>query len=228
MSSNNDVIEQIPNGKPVRIFIPLKKTTERIRVQGLYQETTPPKFSLLFKPGVIPVKDLDLKQPCTVSVDMGGPTISLEAMIVAVSNNQKLDMIVKKSVNHEQMRDFFRVDAKTSVISKSFHTEYVGKDEEPWSVDGQTIDISGSGILAIFDNEVPAETQVTLEISIPPFGSETIKVVAHQVRSKQLEDGRYEIAYHFDDISSEDRDKIIGSCLIIQRQMLRLKVQVRG
>ena len=49
----------------------------------------------------------------------------------------------------------------------------------------------------------------------------------HAVRAQQLHDGRYEVAYHFDDISTEDRDKIIGCCLVIQRKMLCMKVKVK-
>ncbi len=155
-----------------------------------------------------------------------GPTISLEAMIYKVANRQTLQMIVRKSISHEQMREFFRVDAVTSVISKSFHTELFGSGNKPWSTKGQTIDISGSGILAIFDEKPQADHQVKLEITIPSVEPHIIKILAHQVRAQQLHDGRHEIAYHFDDITTKDRDKIIGCCFVIQRKMLRLKVNV--
>ena len=226
MSSDTDILQKIPKGKPVRIFLPLLNRQERIRAQCIYQEAKPPEFTLIFKPGVLPVDELDIQQPCIISIDMGGPTVSLEAMINKVSNRQTLQMIVQKSISHEQMREFFRVDAVTSVISKSFQTELVGDKNEPWSINGQTIDISGSGLLAIFDEKPQAEQQVNLEIKVPSQENETIKVLARQIRIQQLHDGRFEVAYHFDDITTEDRDKIIGSCLIIQRKMLRLKVIV--
>jgi hypothetical protein len=69
---------------------------------------------------------------------------------------------------------------------------------------------------------------VHLEIIIPSPEPETVKVVAHPVRTHRLNDNRYEVAYHFDDISMEDRDKIIGCCLVLQRKLLRLKVQVKN
>jgi hypothetical protein len=157
---------------------------------------------------------------------MGGPTVSLEAMIVKVANRQTLQMVVRKSISHEQMREFFRVDTVTNVISKSFHTELFSDTNQPWSIEGQTVDISGSGILAIFDEKPQSDHQVRLEITIPSIEADTITVLAHQVRGQQLHDGRYEIAYHFDDITIEDRDKIIGCCLVIQRKMLRLKINI--
>lgn len=227
MTADTDILKNIPKGKPVRIFLPLLNRQDRVRAQCLYQEIDPPKFSLIFKPGLLPVDEIDISQPCIISIDMGGPTISLEAMIQKVANRQTLQMIVRNAINHEQMREFFRVDAVTEVISKSFHTELFSDSNEPWSAKGQTIDISGSGILAIFDDKPQADKQVRLEITIPSSEPEIIKVLAHQVRLQQLHDGRYEVAYHFDDISTEDRDKIIGCCLVIQRKMLRLKVQVK-
>ena len=123
MSSDNNILQNIPKGKPVRIFLPLLDRPEIIRAQCLYQEVEPPKFSLIFKPGILPVDELDLKIPCIISIDMGGPTISLEAIIQKIANRQTLQMIVRKSISHEQMREFFRVDTVTKVISKSFHTE---------------------------------------------------------------------------------------------------------
>jgi len=227
MSPDTEILRNIPKGKPVRIFLPLVNRPDLIRAQCLYQETEPPKFSLIFKPGTLPADELDISQPCIISIDMGGPTISLEAMIHKVANRQTLQMIIRKSISHEQMREFFRVDAVTSVISKSFHTELFDDKNQPWSTRGQTIDISGSGILAIFEEKPQEDRQVKLEITIPSVEAETIKVLAHQVRVQQLHDGRYEVAYHFDDISTEDRDKIIGCCLVIQRKMLRLKVQIK-
>ena len=226
MTTDTDILKSIPKGKPVRIFLPLLDRPEIIRAQCLYQEAEPPKFSLVFKPGILPVDELDLKMPCIISIDMGGPTISLEAMILKVANRQTLQMVVRKSISHEQMREFFRVDTVTKVISKSFHTELFNDKNAPWSSIGQTVDMSGSGLLAIFDVKPQAEQQVKLEVTVPSVEKDTIKILAHQVRMQQLHDGRFEVAYHFDDITTEDRDIIIGCCLVIQRKMLRLKVKV--
>ncbi len=227
MTTDTDILKSIPKGKPVRIFLPLLDRPEIIRAHCLYQEAEPPKFSLIFKPGILPVDALDLKMPCIISIDMGGPTISLEAMIQKIANRQTLQMKVRKSISHEQMREFFRVDTVTTVISKSFQTELFNDKNKPWSSIGQTVDISGSGLLAIFDDKPQAEQQVKLEITVPSKEKDTVIVLAHQVRMQQLHDGRFEVAYHFDEITTEDRDIIIGCCLVIQRKMLRLKVKVK-
>ena len=222
-----DVLKTIPEGRPVRIFIPLHDRDERLRAQCICQDIYAANFTLTFKPGILPVDEIDLQQPCILTIDMGGPTLSLEAIIHKVSNPQTLQMVLQKTISHEQMRDFFRIDAVTRVISSSFQTQFTDKNHEPWSIQGETVDLSGSGILAVFPTPPPKEQQVYLEITIPSGQPEIVKVVAHQIRIQQQKDGRYEVAYHFDDISPEDRDKIIGSCLILQRKLLRLKVQIQ-
>lgn len=228
MSADIDIINNIPDGKPVRIFLPLKHGPQRYRTQCVYKKSVPPKFTLLFKPGDLPVDDITLDQTNIINIDMGGSTISLEAMTEEIVNPQTLNMLVEKSIPYEQMREFFRVDSTTDIISRSFHTELFGNKNEPWSIKGKTVDISGSGILAHFPEQTPADRQIRLQITLPSDEQETINILAHQVRAQKLGDDLFEVAYHFDDISIEDRDKIIGCCLVIQRQLLRLKVQVRN
>ncbi len=227
MTSDIDALKDVPDGKPVRIFLPLVNGPDHFRLNCLYKETIPPNFTLIFKPGTLPVDAIDTRQPSIISVDIGGATISLEASISEIVPPQTLKMTIQKSMSHEQLREFFRVDATTSVISKSFQTEVLNNNSKPWKLKGKTVDISGNGILALFKEKPPEDTTVRLEITIPVPEPEVIEILAHRVRTQKLKNGFYEVAYHFDDISSEDRDKIIGCCLVIQRKLLRLKVQIK-
>ncbi|MEE4164640.1 MAG: PilZ domain-containing protein [Desulfocapsaceae bacterium] len=227
MASDVDILKDIPDAKPIRIFLPVKDSKERYRMQCVYQKTHSPHFNLLFQPGTLPVDSIDTGEPCILNVDLGGPNLSIEAMVTAIPNSQTLEMIVKKSITYDQMREFFRVDATAHVISKSFQPAFFGKKDESWALQGRTIDISGSGILATFSEKPPMDEQVRLEITLPSSPSEVVKILAHPVRVVQIDDDQWDVAFHFDDISDEDRDKIIGCCLIIQRRLLRLKVQVR-
>jgi hypothetical protein len=227
MNSENEILGTIPDGKPVRIFLPKLQTEQRIRAECVFQESLPPKFDLVFKPGILAEEEIDRKHPCIISIDMGGPTLSLEAMIVDIVNPQTLRMRLKRSISHEQMREFFRVDAVTQVIAKSFRSGPGGLPGGGWTIVGQTIDISGSGIRARFSDKIPPDRQVRLELTVPYPEPEVIKVLAQRIRSTQMADGSFEVAYHFNDIASDDRDKIIGCCLTIQRKLLRLRVQVK-
>lgn len=227
MTTDTKALHDIPDGKPVNIFLPLRNQEDMVKAQCVYQKTAVPKFTLLFTAGELPVENIDSQKPCIVSVDMGGPTVSLEAMIRDVASAQKLEMIARKTISHAQLREYFRVDAETRVVTKAFKRKLEGDQKSPWAYEGQTVDISGSGVRAIFTECPPAEHPVRLEINIPGKIPATVEALAHQVRSRQLKDGSYEVAFHYDEISTEDRDKIIGCCLDIQRQMLRLRVRVK-
>ncbi len=227
MKPDHEILNNIPDSKPVRVFLPLKNRRERFRIQGVYQKSAPPVFSLFFKTGSLPIESIDTKKPCIISIDMGGPSISLEANITKVTNAQQLVMTAIKAMSHEQMREFFRVDAVTSVIGRSFKSSVKAGNPDEWAVRGETIDISGSGILASFTEKPPNDKQITLEITLPTVEPEVVTVLARPVRTINTAEDQYDIAYHFEEITTEDRDKIIGCCLEIQRRLLRLKVKVK-
>jgi len=228
MTSDIQLLDSIPDTKPVRAFIPISGKTERYRASCVLEKTGSGTFDLVFQPGILPAESVDLSKTCLITVDMGGPNISLEARIKRIAGKQTLQMMLEKSISHEQMREFFRVDATTSVISRSFQPEFYDQKGEPWSVKGRTIDIGGSGILAVFPEPPPNDKQVKLDITLPTTEGGVVSVLAHPVRITSLGENHHEVAYHFDDITIEDRDRIIGCCLLIQRQMLRLKVQVKN
>ncbi len=223
MGADTSILDQIPDQKPVRIFLPIKHSRKRYRTQAVYKQGSSPSFDLYFRPGMLPLDILDQQQPCLINVDFGGPNLSMEAMIASAAH-QVLSMTAQKLVSHEQMREFFRVDATTEVISRAFQPEFFSENGRPWSLKGTTIDISGSGLLAFFSEQPPADPHVRLEISLPTKTPDIVKALARPVRSQQLDKDQWEEAYHFEDIAIEDRDKIIGWCLEIQRRLLRLRL----
>lgn len=223
-----DKLKDIPDGKPVRIFLPIQDNKERYRANCVFQKDEYPHFSLNFKVGELPHELINTKEACIITIDLGGTNVSLEANIAKITGSQTLKMVAQKTINHEQMREFFRVDAATQVISKSFQPKISNSQGEEWSFNGTTIDISGSGLLATFSEQPPMDEQVRLEITLPNDNGRTISVLARPIRSQKMSDDHYVVAYHFDEIEMEDRDLIIGSCLIIQRQLLRMKVQVNN
>ncbi|MDR3089298.1 MAG: PilZ domain-containing protein [Desulfobulbaceae bacterium] len=230
MTSPTDILHSIPENRSARVFLPLIDRKERFRLNGVYHREDPPRFTLTFKSGMLPPFDrIDMATTAIITIDMGGPALSLEAKALEMVDERALLMVAVKSFSHEQMREFFRVDAVTGVISSSFGSEALSEDSPSrWRMSGRTIDISGSGVLATFGQKPPDEPQARLEISLPTSNREKITVLAHPVRIVEAQPGLYEVAYHFDEINQEDRDKIIGCCLVIQRQMLRLQAQTRN
>ncbi|NNF46692.1 MAG: hypothetical protein HKN69_07960, partial [Desulfofustis sp.] len=184
---NLSPLRDIPDLKPVRIYLPIKNNNQRYRTQAVYKLVSPPRFELRFQPGILPLENLDLGKNCLVNVDFGGPNISMEASI-ALATPQALEMKAEELISHAQMREFFRVDAVTEVISKSFQPEFFDSQGRAWSIRGKTIDISGNGILASFSENPPEDDLVRLEISLPERNSQIIKLLARTVRSQQIDE----------------------------------------
>lgn len=228
MTIETDFINKIPNAKPVRIFLPLQGADKRYRAQCIFQKSSAPRFTLLFEPGALPVSDLDTQSTCIINLDMAGQSVSLEAMIEQVVNDQTLEMRAQKAISHEQMREYFRVDHATPVMVSSLLPEGFGDPEEHWQISGTTIDISGSGLLAIFHVRPPADKLVRVQLPLHDGHTDSlITFLARLVRISEVEENSYVVAYHYEDINDEDRDRIVGRCLITQRRLLRLKVQIK-
>ena len=101
MASDDDILKDVPDAKPLRIFLPVKASRERYRMQCVYQKIQSPRFNLLFQPGTLPVDSINTSEPCILNIDLGGPNLSIEAMITAIPNSQIIEMIVKKSISYE-------------------------------------------------------------------------------------------------------------------------------
>ena len=159
---------------------------------------------------------------------MAGHSVSIEAMITQVINSQVIELIARKAITHEQMREYFRVDYTVPILASSRHPEEaLDAAEEYWQIPGTIIDLSGNGLLAIFHEKPPADKLVRLQLSMRDDQSNVLSFLASPVRISEVEEDRYVVAYHFEEINNEDRDKIIGQCLITQRRLLRLNVQVK-
>lgn len=228
MTEFNDFLSQISDDKPVRLFLPILNSDDRQLIQCVLRKVQNNRFQLLFKPGTLPVTQIDQNISCLISLDLGGQSISLESNIVNVVNNQTLEMVPQKTITHEQMREYFRVDCTVPIILKSIIPEAFGSPDDNWKILGTTADLSGSGLRASFTTAPPKDTQVRLELALPTTDTTIVKTLASPVRISQLTEKLWDAAYQFDAIEDEDQDAIIGCCLVAQRRLLRLKVKVKG
>ena len=228
MADMKNCLSQISDEKPVRLFLPLIDGEDRLLIQCVLKKESGCHFKLLFPPGTLPVDRIDRNNSCIVSLDVGGQSISLESNIVKVANRQTLEMSVLKSISHDQMREYFRVDCTVPILIRSIVPDAFAEEDDKWKINGTTVDLSGSGLRASLPTAPPSDTQVRLEIALPTTETSIVKALATPVRISQLTGKLWDVAYHFDAIEDEDQDAIIGCCLVAQRRLLRLKVKVTG
>lgn len=227
MADLDTFLSQIPDEKPVRLFLPVTNADERLLIQCVFKKMQDSHFKLLFKPGSLPVDKIDTKSTILISLDVSGKSVSIESKIVEIPNSQTLELVSLKSISHEQMREYFRVDLAVPVLIKSIVPEEFATPEDNWKLTGTTVDLSGSGLRANFTSSPPRDNQVHLEIALPTPVTNIVKVVATPVRTSQLTEDLWNVAYRFDVIEDDDQDAIIGCCMLAQRRLLRLKVTVK-
>ena len=228
MADLENCLSQISDDKPVRLFLPLIDREDRLLIQCVLKKVSDRRFKLLFPSGTLPIDKIDRNNSCLISLDLGGKSISLESNIVEIANNQTLDMMLLKSISHDQMRNYFRVDCTVPILITSVVPDEFATKEDKWKINGTTVDLSGSGLRASLDTVPPENAQVRLEIALPGTETNIVKALATPVRISKLTDTLWDVAYHFDNIEDEDQDAIIGCCMVAQRRLLRLKVKVTG
>lgn len=227
MQEIDSFLEKIEDGKPVRVALPLLESAEKARMPCVYIKRVPPKFDLLFPASDLPVNTLDLHRKCEVLFDIGGQNVSISADITKVGDISTLHLVGQDIINHQQMRDYFRVDVSTPIVATSLVPEELTEGDEASSLSGETIDVSGGGLLCNFSTPIKEGTRLRIDLVLPTADARVVKAIGHVVRCRQIDDSTYQVGLNFDTIEPEAHDNIMACCFEIQRKHLRLKVHVK-
>lgn len=229
MLLQNSFFLNIKEGKAVRAAVPLLGVSEKERLNCFYGKAVPPAFTLSFPNGSLAIDQVDISRTCMVVIEFAEQTVSVSADISKIIDEQTLELTAQETVNHSQARSYFRVDANTKVSASPIPPpEQTAEEGASWNLLGDTIDLSGSGLLCSFSEPIEKGKKVRIELTLPIRGMEVIDAMGHVVRCRKLEENLYHVALHFDSIDSESQDKIMACCFELQRRNLRMRVQVRN
>lgn len=222
MARINEILEKLIDNTRVVVDIP-GNSEDCFRYNALLIKREAPLFELLFPPKAWNIEDLNIGTDCTLAVDHNGMTVNLVARLDGVINDRRLGFTAREPLAPESLRDYFRVS-----INLPIEASYIAGPKEvkiqSWKLKGTTLDMSGSGVLALFDEKPPSNHRIQLVITAP--GEETpIACLANVVRSYRIRKNRFQVALHFEHISTKTRDMVIACCLQEQRRQLRENVQ---
>lgn len=221
MSENiTKTIRRIPDSESAEIDISTK-SNQTIRLNCIYKESDAPEFFLVFPPRKLP-EDIDTKKLCPISIKIGEKSLTLSAKVISINGDRTLELLAKDTVKPESLREYFRVDTRVSIVA-NYYQESIDGESISWTLQGQTLDISGSGILTIFPEEPQNKNKIELQLSMNN-GKDVVSCTGHVVRTKRLRRGKYQVAFHFDTMKPKERDAVISFCLREQRNRLRDKV----
>ncbi len=214
------LLQSIPDNQSVTITF-LTTTGRTVNLDCMYKEgVVPPRFFLVFPSGVLP-KEIDMSQQCRISIhgnDENAVSPSFNARIEEGINDRTLELTATKNVDPTALRDFFRVPLNTPVTLRV--AEESSKDPaDQWLVKGETLDLSGSGALTLFNEEIQEGKHLQIILDLPaPQAS--VSCQGHVVRARRVRRGRWQISLRFDHITNKLRDIIISNCLYAQRKQL--------
>ncbi|MBE0583937.1 MAG: PilZ domain-containing protein, partial [Desulfofustis sp.] len=198
---------------------------EMIHLDCIFKESDPPLFFLVFAPQAMP-KDLEVGQKCSVAITRSGTAdepVTLSAAVESFKGDRSLEMRALDTIDPVSLREYFRVMVSSPIVA-SFEPTSDDSRQRPWQYNGMTVDLSGTGVLAVFPVEFENKHNIFLDITLPD-SDKRVDCIAHVVRTRKLRKSRYQIALHFDTISRKHRDCIITACLQEQRRQLRLRME---
>jgi hypothetical protein len=219
------IVTSIPDSQPAAITL-TDSTGRSVHLSCVFKESESPFFFLLFPPGTIP-ENIEKKKSCMLaSHDEYGESVTFAAKIIQVLNNRVVELEAQKAIRPEDLREYFRVNIKVQ-ITVFYDPGKSEVDEQPLELDGESVDISQTGVLTILSDECSIKKPVMIEINLPN-PSETIICSGCVIRSKRIQKNRWLTAFHFDDISSRSREIIAKNCFAEQRRQLRENIQTAG
>ena len=214
------IIKKIKDSSLAKL-ISARPDGEPIHLDCIYKESESPHFFLVFPPHTLPDNIEELT--CKISISSEDEPVIITASIVAQVNDRTIELKGEESIDPTSLREYFRVFYKT-VVNASHEPTSENPKAKSWSMQGNTVDLSGTGLLAIFPEEPQNTTNIFLDFSLPDI-NKSIQCVAHVVRTRRIRKGRYQVALHFDHIARKNRDSIITACLHEQRRQLRARME---
>lgn len=222
MAKIDEILDKLNDNASTIVDLPSSRG-EDLRCNALLIKRESPLLELLFPPNSWTEPDLKIGSYCNLVVEHRGQSVNLIARLDSIVNNRRLHFIAREPVAPEALRDFFRVAVNTQI-----EASYIAGPQEvrvqTWKMVGTTIDLSGSGVLALFAEKPPSSNRIQLIISMPD-DEVPIVCLANVVRCYRLRKSRYQVAFHFENVTAKTRDQLISFCLQEERRQLRENVR---
>ena len=223
MAKIDDILNRLNDNANVIVDIPSIRDGESVRCKALLIKKESPLLELLFLPNSWEASDLKIGAHCHLVVEHKGDTVSLIARLDSIAGNRRLHFTAREPIAPESLRDFFRVSTKLP-IEASYIAGPKEVNAQTWRMVGTTIDLSGSGVLAMFSGKPTSNNRIQLVITAPDE-EEPIVCLANVTKTYRLRQNRYQVAFHFENIPVKTRDRVVSYCLQEERRQLRENVR---
>ena len=220
-----NIVSAIPDSSPARIKLTFEEGHQQHFDCVFKQDKDNAPCFFLVISDQNQLQSIDLEEQHPVSIILEEKNVSLNVSILEQSNEGTLRVVAKSMLDPASLRKYFRVNTTTE-ITASYKTNSQAAAQSSWSIDGQTMDLSASGVLCLFSDEPKHIEHIILEIYLP-HKNLTVNAVSHIVHKKRLRNRRWLVAFHFDTVSTKHRDAIITYLLSEQRKQLRENIRTQ-
>lgn len=209
-------IESINDDQPARLKVTLNNG-EPAQLDCTFKITEPPDFALLFPPKSL-VEEIEVNQIYTVElVSVSAPAL-FKAAIKSFQDNNIVIFRATELTGPDSLRELPRVTLSTTILATPRPTVLPGYSS--WEITGSTIDLSETGVLCIFPEELETNSTIQVKIELPSIDKH-VQCAAHVVRTRKLRKERYQTALQFDNMSKENSEFLMAACIQEQRNLLR-------
>ncbi len=193
---------------------------KKIPFDCIYRKTQTPNHFTLVTTEALPENCSNNKSWTLHINNESEEQLIIDAAFVQQSNLTTVELKSINSIEPTSLRQYFRISFTTEItLDYSLIKAYKGL-----KIQGKTLDLSGSGVLAIFP-EMPRKCRsVKIELTLP-YPEKKVFCIGHLVRSKKLKNGSWQAALHFNELDEKDREDIIANCFREQRRRLRENIQ---
>ena len=159
------IVNTIPDRQSASVTL-TDPAGSNMQVSCVFKESEAPGFFLLFSPGAMP-EGIEKDWRCIFSShSASGEAVTFKAKIIQVQNNRVIELEAQKALRPEDLREYFRINLKTKV-SVFYDPANDNSEEQPFELDGETVDISQTGVLTILPNECRIKKSVMIELNLP-------------------------------------------------------------
>ncbi|PIE58419.1 MAG: hypothetical protein CSA33_03080 [Desulfobulbus propionicus] len=223
MSKIKEIIEKLESGSAAVVTL-AEHGGEKVRLNCAFRSGESPTFDLLFPPHALKTHTLDLGVNCQVVVKHRGNEVNIIAELDQALNERCLRFIGREPIKPEALRDYFRVGINTN-IEIGYMPDPKEVKAKNWQMMGTTIDLSASGVLALFAERPLSNNRLYIWITELESGN-IIHCTGNVVRTYRMRKNKYQVAMHFENVSQKIRDTLIAFCLQEQRRQLRDNLQI--
>lgn len=224
MSRTLEILNKLNDQANATVDLP-GRNGDNYRCKALLIKKDLPEIELVFPPHSWEEDNLLFDDDCHIAFEIDKQPVNLIAKLQSALGERRLRCIAREPVAPEALREYFRV-ATNITIEASYVAGIKEVKNKTWKMIGTTIDLSGSGTLAVFA-EKPASTHNIQLVMTLPEDESTLVCLAEVVRTYRIRKNRYQVAFHFTVISTKTRDQIISLCLREQRRQLRDNVETK-